>query len=90
MDWICPTFNTVLGDELRKHYGKITPLIARQQISAVEMSGDNHLVWYDLTNGKMWAAFAGPHGSGGPAEAYWREYLEIDTVAAFAEAPPSV
>lgn len=54
MDWICPTFNKVLGDQIRKYYGKITPEIARQNISAVEMSGDNLLAWYDLTNGVMW------------------------------------
>ena len=53
------------------------------------MSGDNHVVWYDLTNGVMWAAFAAPHGAGGPVQAYWRQYVEIDTVSAFAEAPPS-
>jgi hypothetical protein len=56
MDWICPTFNTVLGDQIRKYYGKITPEIARQYISAVEMSGDNLLSWYDLTNGIMWVS----------------------------------
>ena len=89
MDWICPTFNKVLGDEIRKYYGKITPLIARQQISAVEMSGDNHVVWYDLTNGMFWAAFAGPHGSGGPSQAYWRQYIQVDAATAFAEQKPT-
>lgn len=29
------------------------------------MTGDNHVVWYDLTNGVMWAAFAAPVGTGG-------------------------
>ena len=72
-----------------QYYGKITPQIARQHISATEMSGDNHVVWYDLTNGVMWAAFAAPHGAGGPTQAYWRQYVEIDSVSAFAEAPPS-
>lgn len=88
MDWLCPTFNKVLGDQLRKYYGQITPLIARQNISAVEMSGDNHLAWYDLTNGIVWAAFAAPNGVGGPVEAYWRQYVEIDTNSVFTEPQP--
>lgn len=87
MDWICPTFNTVLGNQIRKYYGNITPEIARQNISAVEMSGDNHLVWYDLTNGVFWAAFAGPNGGDGPVEAYWRQYLEVD-MSIFQETKP--
>lgn len=88
MDWICPTYNTVLGAQIRKYYGKITPLIARQNITSVEMSGDNHLVWYDLTNGVMWAAFAAPRTSGGPQEAYWREYLEINVTQVLSEPQP--
>jgi isopenicillin-N N-acyltransferase like protein len=87
MDWICPTYNTVLGGQIRKYYGQITPQIARQNISAVEMSGDNHLVWYDLTNGVFWAAFAAPNGADGPREAYWRQYLEVD-MSIFSETKP--
>ena len=88
MDWICPTFNIVLGAQIRKYYGKITPQIARQYITAVTMSGDNHVVWYDLSNGIMWASFAAPVGAGGQKESYWRQFLEIDTTKAFAETRP--
>ncbi len=78
MDYLCPTYNTIMAAQLRKYYGSITPLVARQQISAVEMSGSNHIVWYDLTHGVMWAAFAAPRTSGGLKEAYFREYLELN------------
>ncbi len=74
---------------MRKYYGQITPQVARQNISAVEMSGDNHLVWYDLTNQVLWAAFAAPPGADGPVEAYWRQYVEVDLRAVFAEPRPS-
>lgn len=86
MDWICPTYNTVLGGQIRKYYGQVTPQVARQNISAVEMSGDNHLVWYDLANSRFWAAFAAPPGVGGPTEAYWRQYVQVDG-SVFTEPP---
>jgi hypothetical protein len=75
----------VLGDQIRKYHGKITPQIAMQQITAVTMTGDNHVVWYDLTNAQLWVAFAAPFGAGGQAQSYWRQFLQVDVLASVAE-----
>jgi len=78
MDWICPAYNTVLSELLKQYYGKITPELALQYITAVEMSGDNHLAIYDLTSMKIFVSFAAPHSGGGPPEAYARQFCKFD------------
>jgi len=88
MDWICPTYNTVLSGQIEKYHGKITPEIAIQYITAVEMSGDNHLAFYDLTNMNMYVAFAAPHAGKGPVAAYDRQFTQIDVSKLFAEPHP--
>jgi len=85
MDWICPSYNTVLGDLLQKYHGSLTPEVAIRYVSAVEQSGDNHIAFYDLTNMNMYVSFAAPNGVGGPAAAYARQYTKWDLRALFAE-----
>jgi len=85
MDWICPSYNTVLGNLLQKYHGTLTPEVAIRYVSAVEQSGDNHIAFYDLTNLNMYVSFASPNGVGGPAAAYARQYTKWDLKALFTE-----
>jgi len=84
MDWLCPSFNSLLGGLLKQYYGKITPELAIKYISAVEMSGDNHIAFYDLTNMQLYVSFAAPHGVGGNENAYARQYTKWDARNLFA------
>jgi len=81
MDWICPSYNTALANLLMKYYGKITPEVAMQYISAVEQSGDNHIAFYDLTDMELFVSFAAPHTVGGPVPAYDRQYTKWNVTA---------
>jgi len=85
MDWICPAYNTVLSGLLKQYYGKITPELAIQSISAVELSGDNHLAFYDLTNMVFFVSFAAPHNVGGAPQAYARQFCKFDAKAILAQ-----
>jgi len=90
MDWLCPSYNLVLSGQIQKYYGEITPQIAIQYLTAVEMSGDNHIVYYDLTNSLFYVSFGAPFACGGPAAGYARQFSVLDANVLFAVPPPSV
>eukprot|EP01092_Planopodium_desertum_P004115 TRINITY_DN18146_c1_g2_i2.p1 TRINITY_DN18146_c1_g2~~TRINITY_DN18146_c1_g2_i2.p1 ORF type:complete len:149 (-),score=24.65 TRINITY_DN18146_c1_g2_i2:47-493(-) len=89
MDWLCPSFNFVLSTQIKKYYGQITPEIAIQYLTAVEMSGDNHIVYYDLTNSLFYVSFGAPFSSGGPVAGYARQFTKLNATALFQVPPPT-
>jgi hypothetical protein len=89
MDWDCPSFNEVLGTQLKKYQGKLTAEIGISYVTGVEQSGDNHAAWYDLQNQQFWVSFAAPHSVGGPPSAYERQWTHVDAKAYWAEKPPT-
>jgi len=89
MDWLCPSYNLVLANLLKKHYGQITVESGIHYISAMEKSGSNHVAFYDLPNMKLYAAFASPYASGGPVPAYARQFSSWDVTRLLAEPAPS-
>eukprot|EP01125_Pyxidicula_operculata_P006359 TRINITY_DN2208_c0_g1_i1.p1 TRINITY_DN2208_c0_g1~~TRINITY_DN2208_c0_g1_i1.p1 ORF type:complete len:363 (-),score=85.76 TRINITY_DN2208_c0_g1_i1:40-1128(-) len=88
MDWLCPGYNILLSNQLKKYYGQLTPEIGIKYISAVEQSGDNQVVFYDLKNKEFYVSFAAPFKSSGPTAAYDRQYTKLSATALFAEQPP--
>jgi len=78
MDWICPAYNEVMSGQIKQWYGKITPEIAIKYLTAVEMSGDNHLAFYDLTQMRFYVSFAAPRGVTGEVAAYARQFAKFD------------
>jgi len=89
MDWICPGDNIVLGQQILKYYGKLTPEVAVKEIGSVEQSGDNHIALYDLTNLGLYVAFAAPHGTPNPQAAYSRQFTHFNLQPLFMEKPPN-
>lgn len=86
MDWVCPSFHYVMAEQIKKNY-PISIQSGISEISGVEMSGNNHLAWYDLTNMQLYVAFAAPHNVSGPVEAYARQYSHFDVRSLFAQKP---
>jgi hypothetical protein len=41
MDWVCPGYNILLSNLIKKYYGRITPEVGIKYISPMEGSGDN-------------------------------------------------
>jgi len=85
MDWDCPSYNYVLSTQIKKFYGKITPEIAIRYLTAVEMSGDNHIAFYDLTDGEFYVSFAAQFDVGGPTGGYARQFTKFNATALFKE-----
>lgn len=85
MDWMCPSYNLVLSEQLRKYYGQITPEIGIRYITPVEKSGDNHAAYYDLTNQQLYVAFAAPRSSSGPLAAFDRQWTHFDVRSLLSE-----
>jgi len=85
MDWVCPAYNTVLSQQIMKYYGTITPEIAIKYLTAVEMSGDNHLAFYDLVGMKFYVSFAAPRGVTGSSDAYARQFTKFDASSLLSE-----
>jgi len=87
MDWMCPSYDTVLAQQLQQYHGKLT-LDLSIQIASVVGSGDNHVAFYDLTNMNMLVSFAAPYYVAGPVNAYSRQFLNFNVTALFAETAP--
>jgi len=83
MDWLCPSFNSLLSSLLIKYHGQINIPLAIQKISAVEQSGDNHVAYYDLVDMTLFVSFASARGEGGPPSAYQRQYTKWNLTALF-------
>jgi len=90
MDWVCPAYNLVLSEQLKKYYGKINPEIAIKYTTSVEKSGDNHLAFYDLTNLEMYVAFAAQKFVKGNLPAYDRQFTKFDVKQLFKESKPTL
>jgi len=90
MDWLCPGYSSVLSTQLLKYHGNITAENTIRYITAITQTGDLHVVVSDLTNLKMYVAFAAASNEAGPAMAYDRQFLELDGSSLFAEPAPTL
>ena len=66
MDWICPGYNLVLSEQIKKFYGNITAEITISDILPIVQTGDLHAAIYDLVNMQLWVGFAAPSFSQDP------------------------
>lgn len=89
MDWLCPTFTSVLHTQLEKNYGKISAATTIQDIVPIVQTGDLHIALYDLHKMMMHVSVAKRDGQTGALMAYDRAFIELDMNAIFAEAPPT-
>eukprot|EP01013_Petalomonas_cantuscygni_P013350 TRINITY_DN2763_c0_g1_i1.p1 TRINITY_DN2763_c0_g1~~TRINITY_DN2763_c0_g1_i1.p1 ORF type:complete len:455 (-),score=94.49 TRINITY_DN2763_c0_g1_i1:206-1570(-) len=93
MDWVCPSFNWMLHRQLKASYGVLTAEMAVQNVSAVQRSGDNHVVVYDFERHTMYVSFSATLGTFAPSaqvKAYQRQFVRFDYAQLFAEHPPGL
>jgi len=58
MDWLCPGFTQVLGEQLQRYHGSLTPERMIKNILPTVQTGNLHIAVYDLTNMDMYVSFA--------------------------------
>ena len=72
MDWLCPGYNEVLGRQLQKYHGQLTPAVTIRDVVPIVQTGDLHIAVYDLTDHVVYVANARGSGESGPLYAYDR------------------
>jgi len=94
MDWLCPGYNQVLGEQLTKFYGNITISNAVSDIVARTQTGNLQVSIYDLTNLVLYYSTAAPSGDAwitpnAAKYAYERQYYKFDAKILFNEKQPT-
>lgn len=89
MDWLCPGYTQVLGRQLNKYHGTLTPEITINDIVSIVQTGDLHIAVYDLTKKQVYIANAKADYESGPNMAYDRAFVKLDMTALFDEKPPN-
>jgi len=79
MDWLCPGYNQVLGDQLRKFHGSIDEMVTIKNILPTTQTGSLHIAVYDLTEQNMHVSFSrsGAADVSEPFNAYERQYTRL-------------
>ncbi|XP_062513488.1 protein dcd1A-like [Corticium candelabrum] len=83
MDWLCPSYNSVLARQLRRFHGNLTPDVTIHNILPVVQTGDLHVAVYDLTNNFMFVSTARGDGETGPQFAYDRTFIRLNMTRLF-------
>ena len=85
MDWLCPTYTSVLGEQLGKYRGSIDETTIIGNILPTVQTGSLHIAIYDLTDMYMYVSFA--RGSKAdvsqPEFAYERQFTRLDMKSIF-------
>jgi hypothetical protein len=90
MDWLCPSRQYKLYQQIMYQYGQITPESTIKNITSVAKTGDLHVAVYDLTDNIMYVANARATNETGPFEAYKRQFVKMDLNVEFARTLPSL
>ena len=86
MDWLCPSYNQKLAEQLDAYHGHITEVNTIHDILPTVQTGDLHIVVYDLTSGKAHISFmrSSTADESEPHYAYERQFTRVDMAELFA------
>jgi hypothetical protein len=72
MDWNCPAFNEVLGNQLAKYHGNVTVENTIRDVVSIVQTGNLQVAIYDLTNNVAYLSNAKASYETGATYAYER------------------
>jgi len=90
MDWLCPSYQYKLYQQITAQYGQITPESSIQNISSIVKTGDVHLAVYDLSDNILYVANGRGSKEQGPKPAYDRQFIKLDLNVEYARTQPSI
>lgn len=93
MDWLCPSFNKAMADQIHTNYGQLDAAVTIRDIAPLVQTGDTHAVVYDLTEQLMYVSFVAPINNSYPAlpkMAYDRQFTQLNLTALFNWPAPSI
>ena len=87
MDWNCPTYTSILGEQLQKYHGKIDANTIYRYILPTVQTGNLHIAITDLTDMQYFLSFAraSTADESEPFNAYERQFTQIDMKVLFEE-----
>jgi kynureninase len=90
MDWLCPSYNTKLGDQLSKFHGSIDEEVVVHDILPTVQTGNLHIAIYDLTNSNMHVSFMRKEKDdpSQPLYAFERQFVRLHMADIFAQTAP--
>lgn len=90
MDWLCPSYNQVLGDQLRAYHGSLDEIVTVRHILPTVQTGDLHIALYDLQDSNLHVSFCRNEQSDPtePQYAYQRQFTRLHMNDLFALSPP--
>ena len=92
MDWLCPTYTGVLGEQLGKYVGSIDEYTVVKNILPTVQTGNLHIALYDLTDMNMHVSFArgASADSSEPFYAYERQFTRLHMNEIFQVSQPDM
>jgi hypothetical protein len=92
MDWLCPAYTEVLGEQLAKFHGELTPERTISDILPTAQTGNLHIAVYDLTEQGLYVGFArkSTGDASEPFNAYERPFTHLNMRDIFSEPRPNV
>lgn len=86
MDWNCPTFDTVMADQLQRSHGDITAAKLIRRILPIVNTGNLHVAIYDYSadSNIMYVSNAKKPSASGASDSYLRTYIKYDMDKLFA------
>lgn len=91
MDWLCPGYNQVLGEQLNKFHGTLDETVVIHDVLPTTQTGDLHIAVYDLHDSNMHVSFC-RKSSADPSEprnAYERQFTRLHMKEIFEQQPPA-
>merc|ERR1719231_546334 len=90
MDWLCPSYNAKLGDQLSKFHGSIDEEVVVHDILPTVQTGNLHIAIYDLTNSNMHVSFMRKEKDdpSQPLYAFERQFVRLHMADIFAQTAP--
>jgi len=91
MDWLCPSYQYRLYQQIMSQYGQITPESTIENITAVVKTGDVHAAIYDLTDNILYLANGRDLNKpdAGPKPGYQRQFVRLDLNIEYARERPT-
>lgn len=90
MDWLCPGYNSVLGEQLTKYHGQLNEDVIVHNLLPTTQTGDLHAAVFDLVNANMHVSFCRRSSSDAsePEYAYQRQFTRLHMSELFAQQKP--
>lgn len=92
MDWLCPGYTQVLGEQLQKYHGQLNEDVIVSNILPTVQTGNLHIALYDLKNSNMHVSFCrkSTADESEPHYAYERQFVRLHMNEIFSVVAPQV